>query len=395
MALLTSGISGLDLSQAAELSRRLGEWPLALELARATMGQRIARGDSAEGALYHVMRALEKKGVGALRKSTAEPRYRTIDTVIEASLELFGQDQRSQYSELAIFPEDVSIPLTAVRCLWGLEEWETEDTAQALAQLSLIKLDFQSGTLRLHDVMRKWLASTLQNPGELRSQLVDELGDSHHLPDAYAWRWLTWHLDQAGRKEDLRMTLWDAAWLEAKLEVSDTEEVIRDFEYLDPGEAKDAMQGALRLSTHILARDTSQLVPQLAGRLLSFDIPQFRGMVRRYCRSSCWLRPLRPALTTPGQALLRTIVGHSRWVTAVVVCADGRHAISGSDDQTLKVWDLVSGAEVRTLNGHADMVNAVAVYGGGKRAISASDDKMLKVWNLETGAEVCTISGHA
>ena len=155
------------------------------------------------------------------------------------------------------------------------------------------------------------------------------------------------------------------------------------------------MQGALRLSTHILARDTSQLVPQLAGRLLSFDIPQFWGMVRRYCRSSCWLRPLRPALTTPGQALLRTIVGHSRWVTAVVVCADGRHAISGSDDQTLKVWDLVSGAEVRTLNGHADMVNAVAVYGGGKRAISASDDKMLKVWNLETGAEVCTISGHA
>jgi len=394
VALLTSGIIGLDLSQAAELARRLGEWPLALELARATMGQRIERGDSAEGALHHVLRALEKRGVGALRNSTAEPRYRTIETVIGASLELLGHEERSRFCELAIFPEDVSIPLTAVSCLWRLEEWETEDTAQALAQLSLIKLDLQSGTLRLHDVMRKWLADKLQNAAKLHSRLVDAWEDWHHLPDAYAWRWLTWHLDQAGRKKDLRTTLWNAAWLEGKVEASGTEEVIRDFDHLDFAEGKDAIQGALRLSTHILARDTTQLVPQLVGRLLSFDIPEFWEMVRQYGRRSCWLRPLHPALTAPGQALLRTIVGHSRWVTAVVVCANGKHAISGSDDQTLKVWDLASGAEVRTLIGHADMVNAVAVCGGGKQAISASDDKFLKVWNLETGAEARTISGH-
>jgi WD40 repeat protein len=41
---------------------------------------------------------------------------------------------------------------------------------------------------------------------------------------------------------------------------------------------------------------------------------------------------------------------------AVAVTADGRRAVSASDDQTLKVWDLDSGAELRTLKGHGGAV---------------------------------------
>ena len=50
---------------------------------------------------------------------------------------------------------------------------------------------------------------------------------------------------------------------------------------------------------------------------------------------------------------------------------DGKRAVSGSDDKTLKVWDLESGRELRTLEGHADWVKAVAVTPDGKRAVSA------------------------
>ena len=41
---------------------------------------------------------------------------------------------------------------------------------------------------------------------------------------------------------------------------------------------------------------------------------------------------------------------------AVAVTPDGRHAVSASEDQTLKVWDLASGAELRTLAGHGGRV---------------------------------------
>jgi WD40 repeat protein len=72
-------------------------------------------------------------------------------------------------------------------------------------------------------------------------------------------------------------------------------------------------------------------------------------------------------------------------VNAVAVTADGKRAVSGSSDRTLKVWDLQSGQEERTLSGHAGGVNAVAVTADGKRAVSGSSDRTLKVWDLQSG----------
>src|SRR5208283_298636 len=65
---------------------------------------------------------------------------------------------------------------------------------------------------------------------------------------------------------------------------------------------------------------------------------------------------------------------------------DGQRAVSASDDQTLKVWELASGRELRTLTGHTLGVNAVAVTPDGECVVSASDDHTLKVWDL--GSEI-------
>ena len=69
----------------------------------------------------------------------------------------------------------------------------------------------------------------------------------------------------------------------------------------------------------------------------------------------------------------------------MALSADGRRAVSASDDKTLKVWDVETGRELRTLQGHSDGVNG----GGDERGRAARRFRVLgqtlKVWDVETG----------
>ena len=90
------------------------------------------------------------------------------------------------------------------------------------------------------------------------------------------------------------------------------------------------VQGALRLSAHVLARDTAQLAGQLIGRLLSLDSPDIRTLVEQaqQWRGAPWLRPLTACLTRPGGPLVRTLAGHTNGINAVALTSDGRQAVS-------------------------------------------------------------------
>jgi hypothetical protein len=93
--------------------------------------------------------------------------------------------------------------------------------------------------------------------------------------------------------------------------------------------------------------------------------------------------------------LLHTLRGHGAAVRAVAVTADGTRAVSGSDDTTLKVWDLERGKELATLAGHSAAIRTVAITPDGRWAVSGSEDTTLKVWDLERGEVHATLTGHA
>jgi WD40 repeat protein len=48
---------------------------------------------------------------------------------------------------------------------------------------------------------------------------------------------------------------------------------------------------------------------------------------------------------------LRTLEGHTNWVSAVAVIADGSRVLSASWDFTLRLWDPATGETLRTLKG--------------------------------------------
>jgi WD40 repeat protein len=167
--------------------------------------------------------------------------------------------------------------------------------------------------------------------------------------------------------------------------------------YADP-EALGLIHGAVRLSAHVIEKDPRQFASQVLGRLLSNrDSPAIQQFIDGIAAGAPapWLRPLQPALHPPGTPLLRMLEGHSNYVSGVAVTADGKRAVSASQDRTLKVWDLDSGRALRTLEGHSNYVSGVAVTPDGKRAVSASQDDTLKVWDLDNGRELRTLQGHS
>jgi WD40 repeat protein len=56
--------------------------------------------------------------------------------------------------------------------------------------------------------------------------------------------------------------------------------------------------------------------------------------------------------------------------------------LSGSRDNTLKLWDVATGKELRTLTGHTDEVASVVFSPDGRTALSGSRDMTLKLWDL-------------
>ncbi|NES80819.1 MAG: WD40 repeat domain-containing protein [Moorea sp. SIO2B7] len=157
------------------------------------------------------------------------------------------------------------------------------------------------------------------------------------------------------------------------------------------------IQGALRLSANVLIQDSKQLVGQLWGRLHDFPSPKIHKLLADAQQSkgeNIWLRPITASLTTPDSPVIRTFSGHNDPVSAVAITPDGKKALSASFDNTLKLWDLVTGKEISTFTGHNNSVNAVVITPDGKKALSASFDQNLKLWDLVTGKEISTLRGH-
>jgi WD40 repeat protein len=94
-------------------------------------------------------------------------------------------------------------------------------------------------------------------------------------------------------------------------------------------------------------------------------------------------------------AELHKFTGHSGAIQGVAISPDGTRGASVSTDQTIRIWDLNKGGpELSKLTGHTDWTRAVAFLPDGKRLLSASDDRTLRIWDLGNGQELRKLIGH-
>jgi WD40 repeat protein/tetratricopeptide (TPR) repeat protein len=97
-------------------------------------------------------------------------------------------------------------------------------------------------------------------------------------------------------------------------------------------------------------------------------------------------------LVFPDGRVFRELRGHAGYVSALAVTNDGRLA-SGGEDKTIRIWDLVTAAELRRLEGHRGWVLALAIVGDALLA-SGSNDKTIRLWDIDEGLEVKRLEGH-
>jgi hypothetical protein len=92
--------------------------------------------------------------------------------------------------------------------------------------------------------------------------------------------------------------------------------------------------------------------------------------------------------------------GHGESVTCVAFSADGRRLASGSRDETVKIWDVVTGREVRTIDAkvevesaRADEVSSLAFSPDGARLAGVCRG-IGKMWDTANGQETFSLKAE-
>jgi WD40 repeat protein len=89
-----------------------------------------------------------------------------------------------------------------------------------------------------------------------------------------------------------------------------------------------------------------------------------------------------------------SLQGHTDGVNAVAYSPDGQTLASGSADRTVRLWDVNTGQVRASLQGHTDGVNAVALSPDGLTIASGSYDQTVRLWDVNTGQVRASLQGH-
>lgn len=96
----------------------------------------------------------------------------------------------------------------------------------------------------------------------------------------------------------------------------------------------------------------------------------------------------------PSQRFQQTLSGHSNWVRSCNYSPDGRLAVSGSDDKSVRAWDIRTKRAFQTYDNQSS-VNAVRFHPDGTCIAAACSDNSLRIWDVRTNTLLQLYKEHS
>jgi WD40 repeat protein len=86
--------------------------------------------------------------------------------------------------------------------------------------------------------------------------------------------------------------------------------------------------------------------------------------------------------------------GHKGPVLSAAFSPDGHRIVTGSEDQSARVWDVVSGKMLVEIKHHNGPVRSVAFMPDGTKIVSGSDDHIVRIFDAQTGDLIAELKEH-
>jgi NB-ARC domain/APAF-1 helical domain len=224
-----------EIESAKALAKSVGYLPLALELAAVQIVGGKKWQDLIKDITQEIARLKTLQDCG-VRGIVDEEKLKKLS--LQASLNLsvtrLGEHEREYFVWLGVLPEDANITHKMTATLWDIDERDAEDILEYLRSqaLLLLGLTLVDGTItyKLHDLFHDLARNLLTSPqkpkhqGDLiglginwpdaHAQLLDKYKqqiESNHWhtlsDDGYIHQYLTWHLEKAGKIEEIHQLL--------------------------------------------------------------------------------------------------------------------------------------------------------------------------------------------
>lgn len=196
-------------------------------------------------------------------------------------------------------------------------------------------------------------------------------------------------------------TLCNFEWVLAKLCGTSLRSLVEEYHIgleMEPADLDlKLLSDTLQLSATAVLRDPRQLAGQLVGRLqgiVNRDVPATPGDPPKYpflhsmvaqakVTSIPALVPSIGCLTEPGGILYDLLSGHTKPITAVTTTTDAQRALTASEDNTLKVWDLKSGKVTSTMYNFGCNVSRLRTALNNKFVV-AVEGSVIRIWSMMT-----------